>query len=63
MTRLQEIGQTDTFNVGYDILQNIMRFGLVSGVKGHFQQYFNYIMAVSFIGRKPEYPDISGNRH
>jgi len=32
MTRLQEIGQTDTFNVGYDILQNIMRFGLVSGV-------------------------------
>jgi len=25
-------------------------FGLVYGVKRHFQQYFNYIMAVSFIG-------------
>ena len=25
-------------------------FGLVYGVKRHFQQYFSYIVAVSFIG-------------
>jgi hypothetical protein len=31
---------------------------LVYGVQRHFQQYFSYIVAVSFIGsRKPEYPE------
>jgi len=29
---------------------NVYRFGLVCGDKRHFQQYFNFIVAVSFIG-------------
>jgi hypothetical protein len=33
-------------------------FGLVHGVQPHFQQYFSYIGAASFIGgEKLEYPE------
>jgi len=32
-----------------------IRFGLVYGVERHFQQYFSYIVAVSFIGGRNEY--------
>jgi hypothetical protein len=33
-----------------DDLNGTITFGLVYGVKSHFQQYFSYIVAVSFIG-------------
>jgi hypothetical protein len=43
------------------IRKSINHIGLVYGVKRHFQQYFSYIVVVSFIGggnrstrRKPE---------
>jgi hypothetical protein len=32
------------------MLLNIVWLGLVYGVKRHFQQYFSYIVVVSFIG-------------
>jgi hypothetical protein len=56
---------------GYQVIlnifyRNILEVGL--WFLRYFQQYFCYIVAVSFIGgRKPEYPekntDFSGDRH
>ena len=45
---------SNTTYVSYPEVNEIYGFG----VQRHFQQYFSYIVAVSFIGgRKPEYPD------
>jgi hypothetical protein len=39
------------------IVNSDIWFGFVYGVYRHFQQYFSYILAVSFFRGKPEYPD------
>ena len=39
----------------------INHVGWVYSVERHFQQYFSYIVAVSFGGMKPEYPEKSSD--
>jgi hypothetical protein len=41
---------TDNISLQYIMVRFNLFLCLVSGVKRHFQQYFSYIVAVSFIG-------------
>jgi hypothetical protein len=48
---LQEINNVILFNDAVMLFKEIF-VCLFDGVQHHFQQYFSYIMAVSFIGRE-----------